>query len=137
MLSSRGRRLRRPLPPALWQAVENLAARVGSTRFLVLLAAFEAFLARWTGRPRGVLATPLDTRKRPELEGVVGFFVQTLLLPFDLEPGASLLAQGVVEQGLGERSPQPSPPPSPGGHGGPPLRFFSALRWPRGLALLF
>src|SRR5207248_596187 len=64
--------------------------------FMVLLAGFQALLARWTGGDDVAVGTPVANRARPETEPLIGFFVNTLVLRTDLSGDptlAQLLAQ--------------------------------------------
>jgi amino acid adenylation domain-containing protein len=61
-----------------------LAHRLGATLFQVLLAAFKAVLSRYTGQIDIVVGAPIANRMRPELEGLIGFFVNSLVLRTDL-----------------------------------------------------
>ena len=61
-----------------------LARREGATLFMVLMAAFQALLHRWTGEDDLVVGSPIANRTRPELEGLIGFFDNTLALRGDL-----------------------------------------------------
>jgi amino acid adenylation domain-containing protein len=54
------------------------------TLFMVLLAAFGAFLARHAGQEDLLVASPVANRTRIETEGLIGFFVNTLTLRVDL-----------------------------------------------------
>src|SRR5262249_29140779 len=54
--------------------------REGATLYMLLLAAFAATLARQGGQEDLVVGTPVANRARPELEGMIGFFVNTLAL---------------------------------------------------------
>ena len=51
---------------------------------MVLLAAFDALLARHTGQDDLVVGTPIANRNRLETEGLIGFFINTLVLRLDL-----------------------------------------------------
>jgi hypothetical protein len=87
----------------LGAAVGRLVDRTGITRFMVLLAGFQALLGRYTGQERIAVGSPIANRTRAELEGLIGFFANTLVLTADLGAGASfreLLAQ-VQETTLG------------------------------------
>ncbi len=68
------------LPPAVARALAALARGQGATSFMVLLAGFQALLARFSGQEDVVVGTPVANRSRPETEGVIGFFVNTLPL---------------------------------------------------------
>ncbi len=76
----RGSRLGRGLSPELTARVRQLAAAEGVTLFMLLFAAFNVLLSRWTGQQDIVVGTPIAGRRRTELEGLVGFFANTLAL---------------------------------------------------------
>ncbi|MCY1045105.1 non-ribosomal peptide synthase/polyketide synthase, partial [Corallococcus sp. bb12-1] len=91
------------LPRELGHAVEALARKEGATPFMVLLAAYQLLLSRYTGQDDLLVGTPIAGRRFSELEGLIGFFVNTLVLR--ARPGATasfreLLAQ-VREATLG------------------------------------
>ena len=52
----------------------------GVTPYMMLLAAFKALLFRYTGQQDVLVAGVVDTRRRPELEPLVGYFLNTVLL---------------------------------------------------------
>ena len=52
---------------------------------MVLLAGFQALLARWSGQQDLAVGTPIAGRNRVEIEGLIGFFVNTLVLRGDLQ----------------------------------------------------
>jgi len=56
----------------------------GATPYMTLLAAFAALLSRLTGRNDLAVGTPMAGRPRSQLEGTVGFFVNTVVLRLDL-----------------------------------------------------
>ena len=60
--------------------VAQYARSLGATPFIVLAAAVKVLLVAWSGQSDIVLATPVANRNRRELEGVIGFFANTLLL---------------------------------------------------------
>ncbi|HEX5753854.1 MAG TPA: amino acid adenylation domain-containing protein [Archangium sp.] len=78
--SSRGAVRRVELPPALSGAVREVSRREGVTPFMTLLAGFQALLARYSGQRDIVVGTPISGRNRREVEGLVGFFANTLAL---------------------------------------------------------
>ncbi len=57
-----------------------LARREGATLFMALLAVFQALLQRWSGEDDVVVGTPVAGRTRPELENLIGVFINTLAL---------------------------------------------------------
>ena len=68
----------------LTDALEALARRHDATLFQVLLAGFKAVLARFAGQTDIVVGAPIANRTRPEIEGLIGFFVNNLVLRTDL-----------------------------------------------------
>ncbi|WP_406095437.1 amino acid adenylation domain-containing protein [Streptomyces sp. NBC_01013] len=68
------------LPPELTRAVRDVAKRHDTTPFAVLLAAFQALLARYTGRDDIAVGTLLSARNRPEWQNLFGYGVNSLVL---------------------------------------------------------
>ncbi|MBN8226639.1 amino acid adenylation domain-containing protein [Corallococcus macrosporus] len=84
-----GAHLSRQASPALSRALESLAQREGATPFMLLLAGFHALLARYSGQDDVVIGAPLAGRERQELEGLVGFFINTVPLRITASRNAS------------------------------------------------
>src|SRR5262249_44766858 len=72
------------LTAELTTALAALARAEGATLFMVLLAAFNIVLARWSGQRDVVVGTPIAGRTHRELEGLIGFFMNMLALRTDL-----------------------------------------------------
>ncbi|HYO12242.1 MAG TPA: amino acid adenylation domain-containing protein, partial [Thermoanaerobaculia bacterium] len=92
----RGSAERTSLPAQVGDRLKGLARREGGTPFMVLLAAFQALLYRYTGQEKIPVGSPIANRNRAEIEGLIGFFVNTLVLATDLagDPeGRELLAR--------------------------------------------
>jgi amino acid adenylation domain-containing protein/non-ribosomal peptide synthase protein (TIGR01720 family) len=68
------------LSTPLSQALGELSRREGSTLFMTLLAAFQLLLHRYSGQDDVVVGSPVLNRTRPETEGLIGFFLNTLVL---------------------------------------------------------
>ncbi len=79
-----GARLLQTLPKGLADELEEVSRREGVTLFMTLLAAFQALLSRYTGQSDIVVTTPIAGRTRPEIEELIGFFVNGLVLRTDL-----------------------------------------------------
>jgi amino acid adenylation domain-containing protein len=60
--------------------LRQLAARLGTTQFAVLLAAYAVVLSRLTGSDDLLIAVPMAARTRPETESVVGLFMNTVTI---------------------------------------------------------
>ena len=97
--------------PALSDRLRALARAQGASTFMVLLAGFQALLARWVGIDDVAVGTPVANRARPEVEGLVGFFVNTLVLRTDLsgDPSFTELIARVRETALGAYAHQDLP----------------------------
>ena len=72
------------LSESLTAAVNELSKREGVTQFMTLLAAFYVLLYRYSGQEDVVVGSPIANRNRTEIEGLIGFFVNTLILRVDL-----------------------------------------------------
>jgi amino acid adenylation domain-containing protein len=71
-------------PTALSRELKRLSQSEGATLFMIVLAAFQVLLGRYTGERDIVVGTPIANRTCPEVEGLIGFFVNTLVLRTDL-----------------------------------------------------
>jgi amino acid adenylation domain-containing protein len=78
--SSRGGQVPILLPQPLAGRLEELARQSGATLFMILLAGYQALLARWSSQEDVVTGTYSGNRPRRELEGLIGFFINTLAL---------------------------------------------------------
>ncbi|HEV7672551.1 MAG TPA: amino acid adenylation domain-containing protein, partial [Thermoanaerobaculia bacterium] len=87
--SDRGGRLMSAISPDLVERLRTFARDHEATLFMVLLAAFEALLARLSGERDLVVGTTIANRARTELEPLIGFFINTLALRADLSADPS------------------------------------------------
>ena len=77
-------------------ALLRLSEGLGASLFMTLLAGFAALLARVTGRYDVAVGSPVAGRNRPELEGLIGLFVNMSVLRLDVSgdpPFRELLAR--------------------------------------------
>lgn len=95
----------------LTKALNFMAKREGCTLFMLLLAAFQTLLYRYTGQDDIVVGTPIAGRTQRDTEGLIGFFVNTLALRTDLsgEPTFRELIGRVCKVALGAYSNQEIP----------------------------
>ncbi|MER5747007.1 amino acid adenylation domain-containing protein [Streptomyces sp. NPDC002225] len=68
------------VPAATTRAVEELARREGATLFMALTAAVKTVLARWSGQTDIAVGTASSGRNHRDLEELVGFLVNTVVL---------------------------------------------------------
>ncbi|HEX2093128.1 MAG TPA: amino acid adenylation domain-containing protein, partial [Longimicrobiaceae bacterium] len=109
--SGRGAAVRFDLPVETTRALRSLARREGATLYMVLRAASDLLLSRWSGQEDLVVGSPIANRTRVELDGLIGFFVNTLALRTDLsgDPSFSELLGRVRETALGAYAHQDLP----------------------------
>ncbi|MBB5078839.1 non-ribosomal peptide synthetase/MFS transporter [Nonomuraea endophytica] len=79
-----GGRVVTSLPAGLSERIGLLARRERCTLFMTLMAAFQAQLSRYTGQQDVCVGTPISTRDSEELEPVIGFFLNTVVVRTDL-----------------------------------------------------
>ncbi|RAA04365.1 non-ribosomal peptide synthetase, partial [Ralstonia pseudosolanacearum] len=60
--------------------LRKLSQRHGTTLFMTVLAGWSALLSRLSGQDEVVVGSPVANRTRSEVEGLIGFFVNTLAL---------------------------------------------------------
>jgi amino acid adenylation domain-containing protein len=82
--SFRGRAESFAIPLAMKQKLNALSQQSETTLFMVLLAAFVVLLYRYSEKEDIVVGSPIANRNRTDLEGIIGFFANTLPLRIDL-----------------------------------------------------
>ncbi len=76
-------------PESLVRSLRTAAPRLGVTPFVVALTAFKVLLYRYTGQPDLVVGIPEAGRRLPDVEELIGFFVNPLPVRTRLYPEAS------------------------------------------------
>ena len=87
----------------LLSEISALCRRERVTMFMTLLAAFQVLLQKYSGQDDIVVGAPIAKRDRPELETLIGFFINSLVLRTDLtgNPTFRELLRRVREVALG------------------------------------
>ena len=62
------------------EALARLAANTGTTLYMVLLAAYNILLSRYTGQEDIIVGSPVSVRNHPDIENMAGMFVNTLAI---------------------------------------------------------
>ena len=88
--SDRGSRYAFSLSLETLQSLKDLGRRAGITDFMTLLGLFQALLSRLTGQEQLAVGTVIANRGRSELEPLIGFFANTLVMRGDLSGRPSL-----------------------------------------------
>ncbi|MDZ7994279.1 MAG: non-ribosomal peptide synthetase [Nostoc sp. EfeVER01] len=86
-----GKKQKFMLSPALTNALKALSQKQGVTLFMTLLAAFKTLLYRYSGQADILVGSPIANRNRSEIEGLIGFFVNTVVLRTKLEENSSFI----------------------------------------------
>ena len=95
----------------LSEQLKTLSRQEGVTLFMTLLAAFQTLLYRYTQQDDIVVGTDIANRNRAELEPLIGFFINLLVLRTDLSgnPSFRALLERVREVALGAYAHQDLP----------------------------
>ncbi|HEY6351462.1 MAG TPA: amino acid adenylation domain-containing protein [Candidatus Angelobacter sp.] len=109
--SFRGRIERRMLGADLVKSLNALGRRESATLFMTLLAAYQVLLMRYTGQEDFAIGTVLANRRHMETEGLIGFFMNTLVVRANLRGkiGFRELLRRVRESALGAYAHQDLP----------------------------
>ena len=86
-----GRTLTVRIAPELTDALRTLAARQDATLFMALLAAFDVLLMRYGGQTDIAVGVPLAARDDARLHGLVGYFVNTVVMRTHVEREAGFI----------------------------------------------
>ena len=78
--SYRGDVIRFRVPAEVATALQELSTARDGTLYMTLLAAYQAWLSRYTGQTQIRVGTPVASRRRTEFESLIGFFVNTLVM---------------------------------------------------------
>lgn len=91
------------LPAEIASLLKATSERTGATPFMILMAAYQAWLSRYTGQHDLCVGTVVAGRDRAELEGLIGFFVNTMAIRCELsdDPTFAALLDRVRETSLG------------------------------------
>ncbi|HET9281982.1 MAG TPA: amino acid adenylation domain-containing protein [Candidatus Angelobacter sp.] len=84
------------LDAELAAAVKRFAREQGVTVFMTLLSSFQSLLYRYTGQDNILVGTPIAGRTRVEIEGLIGCFVNTLVMKAEF--AGNLTFAGLMQQ---------------------------------------
>ncbi|HLJ34874.1 MAG TPA: amino acid adenylation domain-containing protein, partial [Ktedonobacteraceae bacterium] len=101
--SYQGARYSFELSPRLSYSLEALSQQEGVTLYILLLSAFATLLWRYTGQDDVVVGTPVAGRTIAEVESLIGFFVNIVVMRSDLSgnPSFRTLLRRVQKMALG------------------------------------
>lgn len=98
-----GKRIYHQVEAEVLQAIKELDKKKGTTLYMTLMAAFKVLLKHYTGSEDIVVGTPSENRSTRELEAMIGFFVNMLVMRTDLsgDPNFLEVLERVRETALG------------------------------------
>lgn len=96
MQSFAGKTLSFLLPKPLTEALKALSQQAEVTLFMTLLAALQTLLYRYTNQDDILVGTPIANRQQPEIEPLIGCFINTLVLRTNLSGNPSF--QSLLQQ---------------------------------------
>ncbi len=79
------------IPVSVLQQLRSLSQQAGVTLFMTLLASFKILLQRYTNQDDIVVGTDIANRNRAEIEPLIGFFINLLVLRTDLSGNPTFL----------------------------------------------
>ena len=99
------------LSPSLSAALRELSRHEGTTLYMTMLAAYNVMLYRYTGQEDIVVGSPIANRNRAEIEGLIGFFANMLVMRTNLtgHPTFRQLLQRVKRETLDAHAHQDTP----------------------------
>ena len=134
------------MPTALANQLREIARREGATLYMILMAAYEVLLYRYSGQKDFAVGSPIAGRLARETEALVGCFVNTLVIRVSLDdhdtfrqvlgrvphdrPGSIPASGTPVRAARGSIQPDPRRKPSSGvsGHVHAPKRTMAQLK---------
>ena len=78
------------LSPEQTAALKTLAEQKNVTLFMTLMAAFEILLYKYSRQEDFAIGTPIANRNRAEIEPLIGFFINTLVIRSDISPKSTI-----------------------------------------------
>lgn len=94
--SSQGETITMAIPPDIHDGVDQLCRELGVTPFIVMLAAFDVLISRYTNADDIAVGTPIANRNRTESERLISSFVNTLVMRTSLADDITF--QDVIER---------------------------------------
>ena len=67
------------------QQLKQMSQEQGTTLFMTLLTLYKVLLYRYSGERDITVGSPIANREQPEIEGLIGFFVNTIALRSQVE----------------------------------------------------
>jgi amino acid adenylation domain-containing protein len=98
----RGTSLPISLSLKLTSQLKLMSQQTGTTLFMILLSAFDILLYRYSGQSDILIGSPIANRRHSQIESLIGFFVNTLILRIDFSgnPSVEKLLQKIQQVAL-------------------------------------
>ncbi len=89
--TAKGGQVNIQIEPALANKLRHLAKHHGVSVFTLLLTAYAVFLHKYTEQEELMIGTPIANRNLPDLENIIGCFVNTIAYRIQINPNMSVL----------------------------------------------
>jgi amino acid adenylation domain-containing protein len=89
--STRGASVSFAVDKALALQLQELSRQQGATLFMTLLTVYKILLYRYSAQEDICVGSPIAGRKQQELEGLIGFFANTIVFRSEIKPAASFI----------------------------------------------
>jgi amino acid adenylation domain-containing protein/non-ribosomal peptide synthase protein (TIGR01720 family) len=76
----------RTLDKGMLETLQQLSRQEGTTLFMTLLAAFKVLMYKYCGQHDITVGSPIAGRRQHEVQGLIGFFINTLVLRSQVQP---------------------------------------------------
>lgn len=102
ILRPEGATIRFTVEKSVTESLKMLSRKQNATLYMILLAAFQSLLGRYSGQADIAVGSPIAGRLRPETEVLIGVFINTLVLRTDLsgQPDSLDLLRQVKETAI-------------------------------------
>ncbi|HTI09033.1 MAG TPA: amino acid adenylation domain-containing protein [Puia sp.] len=87
--SSKGAIIREVLDAGFAKEIRQAASDADCSLYIFMMAAFQLLLYKYTGRKQILIGTPVASRTHPDLENMIGLFINTVVIQVTVEPEAT------------------------------------------------
>jgi hypothetical protein len=111
LMTYNGASVYKELDKAVTDQLKSFSQQQGGTLFMTLQTALKVLLHKYTGQEDIVIGSPIAGREHPDLEGQIGFYINTLALrtQFSKEDTVEVLYKTIKQNTLGAYSHQVYP----------------------------
>jgi len=87
--TNKGAEIHFQVDESVFESLESLAKSKDVSIFMILMSCYLSLLNRYTGQTDLIVGVPMADRTRPGTEDLIGFFVNAMVLRFNVDPDQS------------------------------------------------